>query len=125
MKKAAVLMLVSALLALGGVIWWLRPTAPGNVAPSPLSPSSSPSSPAVASPAPASLPPTTGGPAIMAQPKPSVAIQDAKTIDFSSGKPVVKDSAEEKAIIEQSVREMNEAAAGVTFGPSPPPAPKK
>jgi len=121
MKKAAVLMLVSALLAFGGLIWWLRPDAPRAVTPSPLSPSS----PAVASPAPASLPPTTGGPAIMAQPKPSVAIQDAKTIDFSSGKPVVKDSAEEKAIIEQSVREMNEAAAGVTFGPSPPPAPKK
>jgi len=123
MKKAAVLMLVSALLALGGVIWWLRPSAPRAVAPSPLSPS--PSSPSVASPAPAPLPPTAGGPAIMAQPKPSVAIQDAKTIDFSSGKPVVKDSAEEKAIIEQSVREMNEAAAGVTFGPSPAPAPKK
>lgn len=50
--------------------------------------------------------------------KTTVAIQDGKTLDFSSGKPVLKDSADEKAIIEQSVKEMNEAAASVTFGPA-------
>lgn len=49
--------------------------------------------------------------------KTDVAIQDGKTLDFSSGKPVLKDSADEKAIIEQSLKEMNEAAASVTFGP--------
>ncbi|MBC7365995.1 MAG: hypothetical protein H7343_04140 [Undibacterium sp.] len=52
-------------------------------------------------------------------PKQTVTIRDGKTLDFSSGKPVLKDSATEKAIIEQSLKDMNEAAAGVTFGPTP------
>jgi len=65
---------------------------------------------------------TTPASANPSAPKPEVAIQDEKTIDFSSGKPVVKDSAEEKAIIANSVKEMNEAAAGITFGPAPKPA---
>jgi len=49
----------------------------------------------------------------------AVAIEDGKTIDFSSGTPVVRDSAEEKAIIDAKVKEMDEAAAGITFGPAP------
>ena len=62
-----------------------------------------------------------------ARPKPEVAIQDGKTLDFSSGKPVVKDTAKEKAAIEKAVREMDEAAKGVTFGspPAKPAEPKK
>ncbi len=56
------------------------------------------------------------------KPHPEVAIQDGKTIDFSSGKPVVKDSAKEKASIDKAVKEMDEAAKGVTFGS---PTPKK
>jgi hypothetical protein len=52
-----------------------------------------------------------------------VPIRDQKTIDFSSGKPVVKDDAAEKAAIEAALREMEEATKGVTFGPnSGPPA---
>lgn len=58
------------------------------------------------------------GPSSTAAPKTTVAIQDGKTLDFSSGKPVLKDSADEKAIIAQSVKEMDEAAAGVTFAPA-------
>ena len=60
-------------------------------------------------------------------PHPEVAIQDGKTIDFSSGKPVVKDSAKEKAAIEKAVKEKEEAAKGVTFTSptAPPAAPKK
>lgn len=57
-----------------------------------------------------------------AQPPAPVAIQDGKTIDFSSGKPVVKDSAKEKAIIDAAVKEMEEASKTVTFAPT---APKK
>ena len=62
--------------------------------------------------------------------KPAVTIQDGKTIDFSSGKPVVKDSPGEKAIIDATVKEMDEAAKGVKFGPpekkkEPEPPPKK
>jgi len=53
---------------------------------------------------------------------------DGKTIDFSSGKPVIKDSPRDRAAIEKAKKEMDEAARGVTFGPSPkktepPPAP--
>jgi uncharacterized protein HemX len=55
------------------------------------------------------------------QTKPEIAIQDGKTIDFSSGRPVVKDSAAEKAALEKAVKEMEEAAKGVILT-SPPPA---
>ena len=56
------------------------------------------------------------------KPHPEVTIQDGKAIDFSSGKPVVKDSAKEKASIEKAVKEMDEASQGVSFSS---PAPKK
>ncbi len=56
-------------------------------------------------------------------PKPDVAIQDGKTLDFSTGRVVVKDDAKQKAALEKSLKEMESAAAGVTFGPTP--APKK
>lgn len=45
---------------------------------------------------------------------------DGQTIDFSSGQPVVKDAAEDRAALEQAAREMAEAARSVTFE-----APKK
>lgn len=54
--------------------------------------------------------------------KPPVTIQDGQTIDFSSGKAVVKQSPQEKAIIDAAVKEMDEAAKGVRFGPTPPAA---
>lgn len=59
-----------------------------------------------------------------AKPHPEVAIQDGKTIDYSSGKPVIKDTAKEKASIEKSVKEMEEAAKGVSFSSPQPPAKK-
>ena len=52
--------------------------------------------------------------------KPAVAIQDGKTIDFSTGRPIVKDDAKQKAAIEKSVKEMDAAAANVTFTPKAP-----
>lgn len=64
-------------------------------------------------------------------PKAEVAIQDGKTIDFSSGVAVVKDDAKQKAVIDKSVKEMDSAAKDVTFGPplqkkaEPTPAPPK
>jgi hypothetical protein len=56
---------------------------------------------------------------------PPVTIQDGKTIDFSSGKPVVKDNPEEKAIIDRASREMEEAAKNVTFAPTAKPTEEK
>lgn len=51
---------------------------------------------------------------------------ERKTIDFSSGKPVVTDSAEDRAAMEKALKEIAEATQNVTFGPAattPPPAP--
>ena len=53
-----------------------------------------------------------------AKPKPEVPIQDGKTIDFSSGVPIVKDDAKEKAAIDRSVKAMEAAAKEVTFTPT-------
>lgn len=55
--------------------------------------------------------------------KPYVVIQDNSTIDFSSGRPVVNNSTGEKAIIDAAVKDMQEAARGITFQPlvAPPP----
>jgi hypothetical protein len=59
--------------------------------------------------------------------KSEVPIQDGKTIDFSSGQPVVRDDAKEKARLEQAVKEIDAAAGNITFTPAKPatsPAPK-
>jgi hypothetical protein len=53
--------------------------------------------------------------------KPVVSIQDHATIDFSSGQPVVRRSAEEKAIIDAAVKEMDEAARNIKLTPIVPP----
>lgn len=45
---------------------------------------------------------------------------DGQTIDFSTGKPVVKNSAADQAVVDAAVKEMAEAARDVTFE-----APKK
>jgi hypothetical protein len=49
-------------------------------------------------------------------PKPILPLEDGKTIDFSSGVPIVKDEPAEKAAIEKGVKEMEAALQGVTFG---------
>ncbi len=55
-------------------------------------------------------------------PKPIVAIEDGKTLDFSSGAPILKDTAVEKAIIERAVHQINAAVQDVSFS-SPTKAP--
>ena len=56
-----------------------------------------------------------------AKPGPPITIQDGRTIDFSSGRAVVKDSAAEQAIIAAAVKEIDAAAHDVTFTPAAPP----
>jgi hypothetical protein len=65
----------------------------------------------------------TAAPSSPADPLPEVAIQDGKTIDFSGGKAVVRDNPEERAAMERALKEMEEAAKDVTFGPTKPPPP--
>jgi hypothetical protein len=52
-------------------------------------------------------------------PPANIAIKDGQTIDFSSGRPVVTESAEDRAALERAKREMEEAAKDVTFSPKP------
>src|SRR5581483_4994517 len=54
-------------------------------------------------------------PPTMPRPKPEVPIQDGKTIDFSTGAPVIKDNPADQAALERSLREMDAAAGTVTF----------
>lgn len=49
---------------------------------------------------------------------------DGKTIDFSSGKPVVKDSPEDQAAIAAALKDMEEASKDTTFGTPPPKKPE-
>lgn len=49
-----------------------------------------------------------------------VPIEEGKTIDFSSGRAVVRDSSADRAALEAASREMDEAARDVTFAPTQP-----
>ncbi|MFI5337840.1 MAG: hypothetical protein ACHQ5A_13715 [Opitutales bacterium] len=53
---------------------------------------------------------------------------DGQTIDFSSGRPVVKDNPADKAALDAGLKDIDAATANVTFEPpkktpEPPPAP--
>ena len=96
--RRILLLVILALAAFG--VWSL--VERGRVAPRTPAPLASPADPAARA--------------------PEVAIQDRKTIDFSTGKPVIKDSAAEQAAIDRAVKQMDAAAAGVTFGPTAAPS---
>lgn len=53
--------------------------------------------------------------------RPVVEIRDRATIDFSSGQPVARDDAAEKALIDAALNDINEAAKNITFEPLPAP----
>lgn len=67
------------------------------------------------------------------QPPPSVDLRqlDGRTVDFSSGRPVVRDTAEDRAALAAGRRELEAAQQEVTFEaprptpPPPPPPPKR
>ncbi len=53
-------------------------------------------------------------------PLPEVAIQEGKTIDFSSGKPEIRDDPADRAALEKAKAEMDEATQDVVFAPTKP-----
>ncbi len=55
-----------------------------------------------------------------ARPEP-VPIQDGKTIDFSSGSPVIKDDKENKAAMDAALKAIEEATRTVSFSGEPTP----
>lgn len=112
MKKPFLwLALALAAFAIGIAIKLRRPEKPPPIATKPAPfrppPSASPFAP----------PPNQG---VAPKPKPFVAIENGKTLDFSSGAPILKDTAQEKAIIDKSVKDMEDALKDVSFGPPPP-----
>lgn len=48
---------------------------------------------------------------------------DGRTIDFSSGQPVVKNTPEDQAALDAAAKDIAEATQGVTFKAAPPPKP--
>ena len=141
MKDRAVwAFLAFAVLVLGGLYAFrnkpaARPAAPAPVVARPAAPSEKVSPPvpvaAAASTPVALLPPAPAPAPVPAQlvvragrNGEAVPIQDGKTIDMSSGRPVVRDDARSRAAIDKATKEMEEAAKDVTFGPRPavPPA---
>jgi hypothetical protein len=98
-KEIVILVVLFALMAIG-TLWYVidrraknraeRPAATGPAAPLP-----------------------SAGPVALGTPE-----TERKTIDFSSGQPVVKDSPEDKAALEAAVRDIDAAAKDVTFEPA-------
>ena len=117
MQKCVWLWLLGTAVAIVGIYFATRPD---SLAPTPI--------PAVAQPGPAAAPPApvaASSPSAVPTPAgtppaatvPPVGIQDRKTIDFSSGQPVVRDSTADQAAMDAALKEMNEAAKDVTFKP--------
>ena len=109
MKRALPWLLIAVL---AGVFFWvvwkrLQPPPPGP----PIASKPAPT------PAPAPAPVALGG------------ANERKTIDFSSGQPVVRNSAADQAAIEAALKDMAEATKSVTFDrpkqPAEPAPPKK
>lgn len=65
-------------------------------------------------------------PAPKERPAPMVDLtrHDGQTIDFSSGQPVVKDTAADRAALKKAEKEMEAAAGNVTFKATKPAAPE-
>jgi hypothetical protein len=51
------------------------------------------------------------------EPKPVVAIQDSKTINFSSGQPMILDTDKDNAALAKALKEMEEATKDLTIPP--------
>jgi hypothetical protein len=95
--------------------------APGKPgAPKPGAAAQSTSSPAAPARSEAASPVSPGTTANNAenQPVPLGGKNDGKTINFSSGKPVITDTPEDKVAIRSALRDFTEAAKGVVFGPA-------
>jgi pyruvate/2-oxoglutarate dehydrogenase complex dihydrolipoamide acyltransferase (E2) component len=138
-SKRVVWLLVAGAIVAALLLWRADDSPSSTTAPAPVT--AAPAAPSGTSPAPAPLPvlPAVASapaeepapvavdpPAPPAPPLPLAPgvepIQDQKTIDFSSGKAVVKEDEAEKAAIEAALKEIEEAVKGVTFGPNSGPA---
>ncbi|HEY8994365.1 MAG TPA: hypothetical protein VIM71_06880 [Lacunisphaera sp.] len=139
MRRSKEIIVLLALLvgAMGFVLWYvIDRRAKNRAAPAPAlatqPPGPTPAGPPVGTKSAASVLPVATTTKVLPANEPvalGTATTERKTVDFSSGKPVVKDSAEDKAAIDAAMKDIAEASQSVTFD-SPPkqpaqPAPTK
>jgi hypothetical protein len=126
--KEIVVLIVLLLLAMASVLWYVidrraRQHAAPPVAVQPSGPAPQPSAAAPDSRVSPGQPPT---PAPAPASPVDLAKHDGQTIDFSSGQPVVKQSAADKAALDAGLKDIADATKDVTFDPpkpaNPPPA---
>lgn len=135
--KEVVFLLVLLFCAMASVLWYVidrraRMRAEPAVSYVPLGlPVAAPAGPAVAkstrsttAPAPSANAAAVGAPMV------DLTQHDRQTIDFSSGRPVIKDSPADQAALAAGLKDIAEATKDVTVGPpakpaSPPPPPAK
>lgn len=129
MRRRLPLLLLAVAVGIALGWWFMRHPASSPAVPAPVStqklrpppaPAPLPPAPSVPEPVRVATDAITPPPVVLPPAHPAVPIQDGKTIDFSSGRPVVKDSGAEKAIIEAAVKQMDEAAKNVHFSPTGP-----
>lgn len=111
-SKEFIVLLVLLIGAMAFVLWYVRDRKARQAA-------EPPDSPKIVGP----VAPSSG-----AEPKAepvNLAETDGKTVDFSSGKPVVKQSDEDKAAIAAAKKDMDAALAETSFGPAPKTQPPK
>jgi hypothetical protein len=117
MRRSKEIIVLLALLAgaMAFVLWYVIDRRAKNRAPHPPATTGSLApEPLLASKTPAATPPVAE--------TVDLANHDRQTVDYSSGKPVVKDSAEDRAAIDAALKDIAEATKGVTFDPPPKPA---
>lgn len=113
-----VILLVLLVIMVVGVLWYVFDRRAKNNAAPVNAPQVQSVNPA---PAPASLARPIGVKPTVSTPTGPVEIPDGKTLDFSSGRPVVKDSPEDRAALAKALKEMEEAVRTVKFEAMPRP----
>lgn len=118
-KPEIVILVVLLLASFAGVLWYVidrrskMRAIPAPVATKSVQPETGP----------VPVPPTSSSDVPVPIPSPEPVRlggeNELKTIDFSSGKAVIKDSAEDKAAIDAALKDMAAATQDVSFGPSP------
>ncbi len=110
-SKEIIVLLVLLVGAMGFVLWYvIDRRAKNRAAPPPATRNLAPE------------PPASGAAPVLPASQPvelGTSATERKTIDFSSGQPVVKDSPEDQAALQAALKDIAEASKGVTFEPTP------
>jgi hypothetical protein len=126
--KEIVVLVVLLLLAMASVLWYVfdrrahrRVAPPVAAAPAGQVPAAATTPAAPVRPAGTAPAGSAPADAVVEQPV-DLTKHDGQTIDFSGGKPVVKQTPEDKAALDAGLKDIADATKDVTFGPPPKPA---